>query len=164
MADLILVLPVPVDPSSASESSQDLRKAIRTAMKLKLESDVKLTALMGGKPLVVTRPTRQFIRLPAITSFDYGTKADDIVPLFDRNYQIDVWTRADFDLAEDIAHRVAGLLDHQPLALPGGEGQVAFLQLQQDRDDTQEDTDISRKTLMFKCLCYEFNGPPPFGE
>lgn len=161
MADSTLDVRLPIDGRASSASSQDLRKAIRAAVKAKLEASPRMAVLFGGRPLVVTRPTRAFIRLPAITAFDYGVKTDDIVPLYERTYQVDVWTRADFDLAEDIAHEIAAQLDHQPLPLPGREGQVAFLQLQQDRDEAPEDADLCRKVLIFRVLCYEYNGPGP---
>jgi hypothetical protein len=156
-------------------SQNDLRKAIRTAIVALLDGDddpyddpykpgaVKSLQTLAPGIKVTYRPTRKRIVLPAITMFDGGSKIDDVVPLYQRDHQIDVWS-VDLDQAEDIAHRIQALLDHQPLPLPGEEGQVVFLMLTSDSDGPVEDADVARKTLTFRLLCYEYNGPAPFGE
>lgn len=156
-------------------SQNDLRKAIREAIVALLNGDdspyddpykpgaeQSLQTLAPGIK-VTYRPTRKAIALPAITMFDSGRKTDNVVPLYSRDYQIDVHS-TDLDQAEDIAHRIQALVDHQPLELPGEEGQVAFLMLASDVDVPAEDADLFRKTLTFSMLCYEYNGPPPFNE
>jgi len=158
-----------------SVSQDDLRKAVRAALVALLEGDdspyddpyqpgaeASLQVIAPGIK-VTYRPTRKPVALPAITMFDSGRKDDGTVPLHDRNYQVDVWS-ADLDQAEDIAHRVQALVDHQPLALPGEEGQVAYLSLVADVDAPMYDADLARKTLTFRMLVYEYNGPQPFGE
>lgn len=136
----------------------DLRVAIRKAVKAVLDADPYV-----GVP-VIYRPTRRPITLPAVTMRDVGSKIDDVVPLYSRSLYLDIWTRTDMDDAEAIAHAINTHLDHQPLLLPGAEGQVAFLMLQSDMDEPQEDADLTRKTLVYHLLAYEYNGPKPFGE
>lgn len=135
--------------------SVSYRVAVRTAL-------VKAVADAGGLPALRTRPTRRPFALPALSMFDYGDSADLTVPLFDRSYNVDVWA-TDLDQAESIAKRLEDLLDHQPLALAGDEGQVAFLQLVSDRDQPMDDAEYVRKTLVFRTLVYAYNGSQPFG-
>lgn len=143
----------------------ELRSALRKAIVAKLNTDVELADLMGGTVTVLYRPTRQAIALPRIIMFDTGIKGDNIVPLFDRNHQIEIWD-TDLDRAEEIAHRITSLLDHQPLPLfddvlipsyiPGDTGQVAFLNLVNDSDVPSEDGDLVRKLLQFRLLVYSY--------
>lgn len=136
----------------------DLRVAVRRAVKAVLDADPYVGAA------VVARPTRRPIALPAVTMRDVGVRVDDAVPLYERTLYLDIWTGTGLDDAEAIAHSINGHLDHQPLPLPGAEGQVAYLALQSDSDEPQEDADLTRKTLTYRLLAYEWNGPPPFGE
>jgi hypothetical protein len=137
----------------------DLRVAVRTALVLAVTTKLAGTPYAGTP--VVYRPTRKLIAVPSVTLYDTGEKADDVVPLYRRSVHADVWSRLDLDDAEAIASLVNGALDHQPLALPGDEGMVAFLMLQSDQDQTQEDADLVRKMLTYTMLVYEYNGPAP---
>lgn len=135
----------------------DLRTALRVAIKAKLD-----TVLSPFGVTVVYRPTRQPIKLPAVTMYDTGTKIDDTVPLYDRKFHLDVWTDSDLDQGETFAHAINSALDHQALILPNQEGLVAFLMLLSDLDTVQNDADLSRKSLVYRMLVYEYNGPEPF--
>lgn len=142
--------------------AKDVRVAVREALVAVLTAG--LVSPYTTPPLVIVyRPTRQKLRLPAVTIFDTGQRADDVVPLDRRTLQIDIWTASDLDLAEEIAHQVNALLDHQPLTLPGGEGQVAVLYRQADQDLPQEDADLVRKMLTFTMYVYDYGAPQPFG-
>lgn len=136
----------------------DLRVAIRTAMVL------AVTTSLAGSPFaaatVLYRPTRRPITLPAVTMYDTGTKIDNSVPLYERSFHLDVWGQ-DIDEVEEIAHLINAVLDHRPLALPGDEGNVAFLMLQSDQDQPQDDADLVRKMLTYVMRVYEYNGPQP---
>lgn len=140
-----------------------VRLSLRAAIVAKLQEDAALIALFAPEAVVVAyRPTRRFIQLPLITFFDTGTKADDSVPLWDRSIQIDVWTHGDLDLAEAIAARVADLLDHQPLGpstsgvFTGDTGRVDYLSLEADHNATEEEADLTRVTLLFKAILYQY--------
>jgi hypothetical protein len=145
----------PLDPYG-----KNLRVALREAVYAVLNDD----PYMPGAPTFAYRPTRRPVDLPSVTFFDTGTRADDVVPLWDRDIQFDIFTSSDLDLAEAIAHRVVELLDHQPVDLPGDEGRVDFIMLTTDRDVSVEDGNLVRKTLVFRLLAYDYSGPPPFGE
>lgn len=132
----------------------ELRTAIRVAAKKAID-----TIVGSFNVTVVIRPTRQPINLPAVTMYDTGAKIDDVVPLYDRKLHIDIWTASDLDNAEEIAHAVNSVFDHKTLALPNDEGLVAFLMLISDTDTHQNDTDVSRKSLTYRLLVYEYNGP-----
>jgi len=140
------------------------RVALRVAIKAALDADPYVGAT------VTYRPTRQPIRLPAVTFYDYSSRADSVVPLFDRTVIVDVWTRSGLDDAEAIAHAVNGHLDNQGFQLrdlddPYSDvtGLVAYLSLRSDVDDPQEDADLTRKRLTYRALVYEYDGPEPFG-
>lgn len=133
-----------------------LRLAIRKAIKLKLEGDAELQSIFQGSVRFSYRPTRQPVQLPFITMYDTGKSADDIVPLSDRNYTIDIWTASDLDQAELIADRIDKLLNHQPLLLPDQEGQVAYLSWETDIDATQDDQDVTRKIVVYRLLVYQY--------
>lgn len=146
----------------------DLRVAVRTAMVAAISA--KLTGTPYAGTPITYRPSRKLIAVPSITLYDMGEKVDDVVPLYRRSLHVDVWTRLDLDNAEAIAHLVNEALDHQPIGvgvsagapeLPGGEGLVAFLMLQSDQDQPQEDADFVRKMLIYTMLVYEYNGPVP---
>lgn len=153
----LLPLPVDVAPLVAQPTNQSYRKAIRTAVRLRMRSDPALKSLFGGEVRVSYRPTRRNISLPSITIFDSGSREDNTVPLFTRSLQIDVWAAADLDLCEDIANRVEDLLDHQPLLLPDGEGRIDYMALESDVDVPTEDADLDRKTLIFRLFVYRHN-------
>lgn len=153
---------------------KDVRVAIREALVAKLRASLGAADPYGPYPYaepyepfpvvnIVYRPSRKPITLPAITIFDSGEKLDDQVPLFRRSLQIDIWSSVDLDQAEAIAHRVNSLLDHQPLVLPGGEGQVAFMMLQSDHDLPTDDADLTRKMLIYTLYVYDYEAPQPFG-
>ncbi len=142
----------------------DLRVAIRVAVKSALGAALEVLYAPYEVFTITYRPTRAPIVLPAVTFYDTGVKSDDVVPLYDRSLHVDVWTAGDLDHAEDVAHEVNRVLDHQPLDLPGGEGQVAFFALQADDDLPQADADLVRKHLRYRMLVYSFTDPPPFGE
>jgi hypothetical protein len=153
MTTVNLSAPVPVeavDPTS-------FRVAIRVAVVRKLAAGA-----LPFSPTLAYRPTRRPIALPAVTFFDSGTRTDPTVPLSDRNLQLNIWARSDLDQAEAIADRVEQLLDHQPLILPGEEGQVAYIALTADVDAPMDDADVVRKTLTFRVLAYQWNGAQPF--
>lgn len=133
----------------------NLVSAIRKAIVAKLTADTTLQSLMGGTVRVSYRPTRKPIQLPIITMFDFGDRADEITPLWDRNHQIDAWSD-DLDNAEDIAQRVKELLDHQGLTLTGSEGQVDRIHAVAELDATQEDADLARKTIRFRVLATDY--------
>lgn len=144
----------------------DLRVALRTAVKVAIENALVGSAYEGIP--VVYRPTRKLVQVPAITFSDSGEKVDDVVPLYRRTWDLDLWTRLDLDDAEALAHLVNSALDHRPIGvsadapeLPGAEGLVVFLMLQSDRDLPQEDADFTRKMLTYTMLVYEWNGPEP---
>jgi len=144
----------------------DIKVAVRTAVRAAILAKLAGTAYAAAP--VVYRPTRKLIVLPSVTFYDTGEKVDDVVPLYSRSYHVDIWTRLDLDDAEAIAGLVNLALDHQPLgvsadspALAGDEGLVAFLTLQSDQDQPQEDADFSRKMLTYRLLVYEYNGPVP---
>jgi hypothetical protein len=153
---------------------KDVRVAIREALVTKLNDSLGALDPYGPYPYdepyepfpvvnIVYRPSRKPITLPAITIFDSGEKVDDQVPLFRRTLQIDIWTSSDLDQAEAIAHRVNALLDHQPLVLTGGEGQVAMMMLQSDQDMPSDDADLVRKMLTYTLYVYDYEAPQPFG-
>ena len=104
MVDVLVVASIPSAETWGDPIVRvtELRSALRAAIKKKLEADTQLQTLMGGTVAFRYRPTRQLVKLPVITMSDYGTRSDDIVPLFDRNYQIDCWANSDLDLAEDV--------------------------------------------------------------
>jgi hypothetical protein len=97
----------------------DLRSAIRTALVALFTADAAMKAFFpGGIVRLSYRPTRKPLVLPVITMFDFGDRADEVVPLWDRNIQLDVWSD-DLDLAEAIGQRALELLDHEGLVLSG---------------------------------------------
>src|SRR5260370_6517015 len=129
----------------------DVRVAIRKVLMTTL---APLTAAQDSVLTIVYRPTRAPVKLPAITIFDSGEKIDDMVPLYRRSLQVDIWTQADLDLAEQIAHDVNALLDHQPLLLTGVNdvGLVAHIMLQSDEDTLEgdgADADFTPKLLTY---------------
>lgn len=134
----------------------DVRSALRQAIVLLLKNDATLKALFpSGVVNVSYRPTRQPMTLPRITFFDFGDRADDIVPLWDRNYQFDAWD-GDLDKCEAIGQRLIELLDHASLPMPGDEGFAARVHVVSDLDATQEDADLARKTFRVRVLNYDF--------
>jgi hypothetical protein len=150
-----------------------MRKAFRTALKALFEGDVGTGDVYDPEPgsLVALfapvvsfahyRPTRRRVVLPEIVFWDYSARGDSIVPLWDKNVQIDVFTHSDLDEAEDISQRVQHLLDHVGVEMPGAgpgqeEGLTAFMQLQSERDDVVEDADMARKTMIFRALVYDY--------
>jgi hypothetical protein len=145
---------------------RELRTAVRTALVTRLTeglSNIYDPYFDADHAVSVSyRPTRRPIALPAVTFRDIGSRADSIVPLFSRTLYLDVWS-ADLDQAEEIAHKVNGMLDNQGLYLPGGEGRVVYLSLRSDEDQPQDDADMVRKMLVYTMNMYEYNGTPPFG-
>ncbi len=137
----------------------DFKVAVRTAVRSAILA--KLAGTSYAATPVTYQPTRAPIALPAITFRDVGVKSDDVVPLYDRILHVDVWTRLGLDDAEAIAALVNSALDHQGITLPGDEAQIAFLMLQSDQDQPQEDADLTRKMLTYRALVYEYNGPQP---
>jgi len=142
-------------------SDKDLRVAFREALLAAL-SEVLLDPYDPYSldvKAVTYRPTRAPILLNAVTFYDTGVKVDEQVPLYERTLHVDIWTRSDLDQGELIAHKVNEVLDHQELALDGDEGLVAFLMLESDQDQPQNDADLSRKMLTYRIMEYEYNGP-----
>jgi len=133
----------------------NLVTGLRRAIVKKLTEDTTLQGLMGGTVRLSYRPTRKPLQMPVITMFDFGDRFDDITPLWDRNHQIDVWDQ-DLDKCEDIAQRVKELLDHQGITLAGDEGLAARIHMVSELDATQEDADLSRKTVRFRVLAYDY--------
>lgn len=134
----------------------NLTSAIRKAFVAKLTGDATLTTLCGGTVRVSYRPTRKPLQLPVITMFDFADRADPIVPLWDRNHQLDVWSD-DLDKAEEIAQRIKQLFDNgSGLPLPGDEGLMAYTRIEGELDGTQEDSDLIRKTLRIRVLSYDY--------
>lgn len=112
---------------------------------------------------ILYRPARKTWTAPAITISDSGASEDDVVPLYRRTLQLDIWGDEGLDQVEAIAQRINALLDHQPLLLPGGEGQVATMFLQSDQDLAVEDADLTRKMLTYTLMVYDYQAPQPFG-
>jgi len=135
----------------------DLRSALRTSIIVLLAGDATMQALFpGGIVNISYRPTRKPLTLPVITMFDFGDRADDVVPLWDRNHQLDFWS-VDLNVSEQMGQRAIELLDHAALTLPGDEGLAARVHVVSDLDATQEDADLSRKTIRVRILAYDFN-------
>lgn len=134
----------------------DLRSALRKAIMAKFAADATMQAFFPGNVVFMSyRPTRKPLRLPVITMFDFGDRLDDTVPLWDRNHQLDFWSD-DLDVAEAMGQRALELLDHEGLVLTGDEGLAARIQVVSDLDATQEDADLSRKTLRIRILAYDY--------
>ena len=138
----------------------NLRIAVRTQMKSVIET--ALASIPGV--LVSYRPTRQPVKLPAVTFRDTGRKIGQIVPLWDRTYYIDIWARTGLDDAELMADLIAGVLDVQPFVLTGDEGRVDSLIQEADEDIPTFDADLTRKMLTYRMRVYDYTAPQPFGE
>lgn len=137
----------------------DLRSAIRTALVALFQADTTMKSFFpGGIVRLSYRPTRKPLVLPVITMFDFGDRADEVVPLWDRNIQLDFWSD-DLDVAEAIGQRALELLDHVGLVLTGDEGLTARIHVISDLDATQEDADLNRKTLRVRVLAYDYVTP-----
>lgn len=145
--------------------AKNYRVAIREALVAVLTAGLAAADLPYSPAItkILYRPARKTWTAPAITISDSGTSDDDVVPLYRRTLQIDVWGDEGLDQVEAIAQRVNALLDHQPLVLAGGEGQVACCYLQQDQDLAVEDADITRKMLTYTLMVYDYQAPQPFG-
>lgn len=137
----------------------DVRVAVRTAITALLEDALMVLYAPYEVVSVTYRPSRMQVAMPAVVFHDEGVRSDDVVPLSDRTLTVDVFTAGDLDLAEAIAHEVNRVLDHQPINLPGEEGLVAYLGLQRDTDGAENDADLCRKTLQYRMMVYEWNGP-----
>jgi hypothetical protein len=134
----------------------DLRSALRRAILAKFQSDATMQAFFPGNVVNMSyRPTRQPLKLPLITMFDFGDRGDDTVPLWDRNHQLDFWT-TDLDVSEAMGQRAIELLDHEGLVLAGDEGLAARVHVVADQEAAQESADLARKTLRLRILAYDF--------
>lgn len=134
----------------------NLVSAIRRAIVAKLTADATLKTFFPSSVVNISyRPTRRPLTLPVITMFDFGDRMNETTPTWDRNHQIDAWDQ-DLDKAEDIAHRIVELLDHQGLALPGGEGSVDRVHAVSESDATQEDADLARKTVRLRIVATDY--------
>lgn len=133
--------------------------ALRTAIVAKLDADPYFAAAVPEG--LTYRPKRAPVRLPSVVFWDVGTRGDNIVPLHDRTFHFDIFA-ADLDTAEDIAAMVTGLLDNQGITIPGGEAQVAYMNLRGDDELAMHDADVVRKMLTFRMLVYDYTGPEPF--
>lgn len=137
--------------------------ALRTAVRLRLVSDVALVALLGG-PNVFHRFVRTSVQVPSVTYYD-STLYPSNLPRLDSSFVVDVWAR-DLDAAEVIAARVVTLLDQgeasfaglAPLTAPGGEVNLAVLNLVESRDTLDVDPTIVRKTLRFALVSFALVG------
>jgi hypothetical protein len=124
----------------------------------KLTTDATMkTFFPAGVVNISYRPTRRASAIPLITMFDFGDRADDSVPLWDRNHQIDIW-HSDLDAAEDIKQRLIELLDLGSLSLPT-EGLAARVQVVSDVDSPQDDGDLVRKTVRVRIMAYDYVTP-----
>lgn len=130
---------------------QKIRQAIRGAL--------NHSSITGTVPMtrIVYRPRKSLTEFPAITFYDFGSRPDlkADIPLLDRTVTIDVWSKT-LDEAEAIAEavlvRLQGGTNIVPLALP--EARVRYFALQSDIDIPEEDGEVVRKTLEYRCLAY----------
>lgn len=134
----------------------DVRSAIRTALVSLFTGDAAMKAFFpNGVVNVSYRPTRRAMTLPRITFFDFGERADETVPLWDRSLQLDFWS-GDLDVAEAMAQRALELLDHDGLTLAGDVGLTARIHVTSDLDATLEDADLARKTVRVRLMAYDY--------
>lgn len=128
--------------------------AIRAEVVSRLRKNIALVALLGSTNKIVRRWRRASLSpsdLPIITYLDFGNSADDIVPLVELTFQIDVWAED----TEILSELVLATLDQKPFGvLAGGEANVTFLKCTDFRDDPVEEGDMERKMITFRLLAY----------
>jgi Protein of unknown function (DUF3168) len=124
-----------------------IRKAVRTA----LRADPYVMAKVGGR--VFYRPRRALSEFPCITFFDFVSRPDQTVPLFDGTMQVDCWA-AESQLTTELADRVVQVLAPRRLALPPRVG-LRLFGLVANRDEVTDDATISRRLLEFRLLYYD---------
>lgn len=129
--------------------------AIRAELVRRLKANTALMSCLGGDTEKIVRRYRKKIFVPTdvplITYFDFGRSADEIVPLMELTFQIDVWAEDTDTLAEHILNT----LDQKPFGvLTGGEANVTFIQCTDFRDNPVDDGDIERKMLTFRVIAY----------
>jgi len=139
------------------DTALDPFDAIRVAVVGVLRGSAELMSNLENDPLRIARRIRKanIDPLPLVTYLDFGSKPDPTVPLTDRIFQFDVW-------AEDpsiIAAIIISLLDGKPMGmLPGGEANIVYLGMIDDRDDPVDEGDYERKMLTFSLLAYRLVG------
>ena len=129
--------------------------AIRAELVGRLRANTTLLSYLGGDPEKIVKRYRKKVLLPTdlpiITYFDFGHSADDIVPLVERTYQLDIFA----ENTDTIAEHVLATLDQKPFGvLPGGEANVTFLHCTDDRDDPIDDGDMERRMMTFRLIAY----------
>jgi hypothetical protein len=128
--------------------------AIREAVVARLKARGDLVDLLGAADRIAWRNRRQAVTVPSLTYLDFGARPDPTVPLLERTYQFDVWTALK-TLGSRIAHEVVLALDGQPMGmLPGGQANVWFFGLEDQRDEPADDADVARTMLQFRVLAY----------
>jgi hypothetical protein len=128
--------------------------AIRAEVVRRLRANTTLVALLGSTNKIVRRFRRAPLSpsdLPIITYFDFGSNIDNIVPLMELTFQIDVWA----ENTETLSELVIATLDQKPFGvLVGGEANVTFLHCTDFRDNPVEEGDMERKVLTFRVIAY----------
>jgi len=129
--------------------------AIRAEFVKRLRQNSALLSCLGGDIEKIARRYRKSVvqptDYPIVTYFDFGGNPDDIVPLMDITYQVDIW-------AEDtnlIMGHILNTLNLKPFGVIGdGAANVTFIKCTDWRDDPVNDGDVERKMLTFRVLAY----------
>jgi len=129
--------------------------AIRAEFVRRLRADGQLIALLGGDIQKIVRRYRRATIIPSdfpiVTYFDLWHSVDDIVPLIEMTFQVDIWAED----GDKISERILATLDQKPFGvLSSGEANVTFLHCTDSRDDPVFDGDVERKMLTFRVIAY----------